>query len=214
MDKGLDVPVIYIITLLHRFVFLGFFLQENLPSDTESVQPSVMAPTVKLKNCTQLSSVSELTNESQPEVPVVESQMKLTASHLEGTLHSFQNLPANPSNWVTGKSEVEPSVTSDGPKQQNFPLDKGTINSSCGLKVTGALSEDQNGSISLSSTLVPLNEQVDDVDSSKQSKTEFCITTPAILKEKNPEDGSEVIITDHTTSAAFSFQNSLWFELD
>ncbi|KAG9268210.1 protein kintoun [Astyanax mexicanus] len=38
--------------------------------------------------------------------------------------------------------------------------------------------------------------------------------TPAILRERNPEDDSEVVINNHSTSAALSFQNSLWFELD
>lgn len=139
--------------------------------------------------------------------------MKLTASHSEETSHGVQKSPANLSNWAMEKSEVQPSVTSDGPNQLNFPLDKDT-NTSCRLKVVGALSEDQNSSMKLSSTLVSLNEQVDNVDSSKQSKTDFGITTPAILREKNPEDGSEVIIIDHTISAVLSFQNSLWFELD
>lgn len=105
-------------------------------------------------------------------------------------------------------------MISDGPNQLNSPLDKDTINGSCRLKVTGALSEDENSSTKLSSTLVPPNEQVDNVDSSKQSKTVFSITTPPILREKNPEDGSEVIFIDHTTSAALAFQNTLWFELD
>ncbi|XP_017330966.1 protein kintoun [Ictalurus punctatus] len=136
------------------------------------------------------------------------------AKSVQQTLHDVQNSPANPSNLATGKSEVEPSVISDGPNQLNSPLDKDTINGSCRLKVTGALSEDENSSTKLSSTLVPPNEQVDNVDSSKQSKTVFSITTPPILREKNPEDGSEVIFIDHTTSAALAFQNTLWFELD
>ena len=36
----------------------------------------------------------------------------------------------------------------------------------------------------------------------------------AVLREINPEDGTEVIISDHTTSSAFVFQNSLLYELD
>lgn len=36
---------------------------------------------------------------------------------------------------------------------------------------------------------------------------------PVSLREIN-EDGSERVITDHVTSAGFSFQNSLMFELD
>ncbi|XP_062378258.1 protein kintoun [Sardina pilchardus] len=35
-----------------------------------------------------------------------------------------------------------------------------------------------------------------------------------VLREMNPEDGTEVIISDHTTSSAFVFQNSLLYELD
>ncbi|MCI4382880.1 hypothetical protein PGIGA_G00019890 [Pangasianodon gigas] len=187
--------------------------KENLPSGTKSVQPSIQAPAIKLENCTQLSFMDKIANGSQLEVPVVESQMKQTASHLEETSRDVQNSPASPTNWVKG-SEVEPSVISEGPNQLNSPLDKDTIKSSCRFKVIGALTEDQNSSIKLSSALVPLNEQVDNVDSSKQSKTDSSITTPAILREKNPEDGSEVIIIDHTTSAALFFQNSLWFALD
>lgn len=183
---------------------LDLVLQENLPSGTKSVQPSFISPPIKLK----------IENGSQLEVPVVESQMKQTASHLEEALYDVQNSPANPSNWETGKSEVEPSVISDGPNQLNSPLEKDTVKGSCRLKVMGAFSEDQNSSTKLNSTLVPLNDQADNVDYSKQSKTGFSITMPAILREINPEDGSEVIITDHTTSAALSFQNSLWFELD
>lgn len=203
--------IIYVITLT-----LILFLQENLPSGTKSVQPSVMAPAVKLENCTQFqfSFMSKIENGSQLEVPVVESQMKQTASHLEESLQDAQNSPANPSKWVTEKSEVEPSIINDGPNQLNFPLDKGAIKSSCRQKIIGALSEDQNSATKLSSTLVPLNEQVDNVDSSKQSKTDFSITSPAILTKKNPEDGSKFIIIAHTTSVALSFQNSLLFELD
>lgn len=38
---------------------------------------------------------------------------------------------------------------------------------------------------------------------------------PAVLlREMNPEDGTETIISDHTTASAFVFQNSLLFELD
>lgn len=137
--------------------------------------------------------------------------MKQTASHLEDTLINLQNVPANSSIWVTEKSEVEPSAISDGLNQVNSPSD--SINILCRLEQTGALSQDQNSSTKQRSSLVPLNEQVD-VDSSKQSKTDFNFPIPTIIKEKNPEDGSEVINVDHTTSAALSFQNSLWFELD
>ncbi|KAG7328084.1 hypothetical protein KOW79_008028 [Hemibagrus wyckioides] len=143
--------------------------------------------------------------------PVVESQMKQTASHLKDALINVQNVPANSSIWVTGKSAVESSPISDGLNQVNSPSD--SINILCRLEQTGALSEDQNSSTKQSPSLVPLNEQVD-VDSSKQSKTDFSFPIPTIIKEKNPEDGSEVINIDHTTSAALSFQNTLWFELD
>ncbi|XP_060735353.1 protein kintoun [Tachysurus vachellii] len=146
------------------------------------------------------------------EVSEVESQMKQTASHLEETLHNVQNSPANPSTCVLGTSEVESIIISDGPNQMNSPLD--TIESLCRLKETGALSEDPNSSSKLSSSLVPLNEQVDNADSYKQGKTDISFQTPTILREKNPEGGSEIIITDHTTSAGLSFQNCLCFELD
>lgn len=190
------------------------FLQENVPAGTKLVQPSVIAPAVKLENCTQFSFRDKIQNESQSEVSVVETQMKLTGSYLEETLHGVPNSPANPSNWVTEKSKMETSIISDGHNLLNVPVDKYTITSSCGPKVIRTLSEDENSFINLSSVLVPQNEQVDNVDSSKQSKTDIGFTTPAMLREKNPEDGSEVIINDHTTSAALSFQNSLWFELD
>ncbi|KAG5265535.1 hypothetical protein AALO_G00243550 [Alosa alosa] len=35
-----------------------------------------------------------------------------------------------------------------------------------------------------------------------------------VLREMNSEDGTEVVISDHTTSSAFVFQNSLLYELD
>lgn len=35
-----------------------------------------------------------------------------------------------------------------------------------------------------------------------------------VLREMNPKDGSESIISDHTTASAFVFQNSLLYELD
>ncbi|XP_060788970.1 protein kintoun isoform X2 [Neoarius graeffei] len=178
--------------------------KENVSSGSTSVQPSVITSAVKLK----------IANGSQLEVPVVESQMKQTESQLEEALYDVQNNPANPSNWETGKSEVEPSVISDGPDQLNSPLEKDTIKGSCRHQVMGVFSEDQNRSTELNSTRVPLNDQADNADYSKQRKTDFSVTTSAILREVNPEDGNEVIITDHTTSAAFSFQNSLWFELD
>lgn len=51
--------------------------------------------------------------------------------------------------------------------------------------------------------------QEDDSAAAHQEK----INTPVILRERN-SDGSEVVISDHMTTAALCLQNSLWFELD
>ncbi|KAF7703973.1 protein kintoun [Silurus meridionalis] len=175
--------------------------KENLLSGTKSNQPSYMESSETCENCTL-------------EIPVVELQMKQAASQLEETLHDVQNTPADPSSWVTGRSEVQPSAISDGPNQLNSPLDKDTRKTSCRAEEMLASSE-QKSSSKLISTRVAQNEKVDDVDSSRQNEADFSISTsPDILREKNPEDGSEVIISDHTTSAALCFQNSLWFELE
>lgn len=165
-------------------LILILFLQE---AGTKSVQ----ATAVKPENCTQFSFTSKKEG-AQFKVPVVGSERKQTTSDLEETLHGVQNSSANTSNWVRRKSEETPSTTSDGPNQLDFLLDKDTIENSC--------------------RQVPLNEQGNNTASTKQRKTDFSITAPALLREKILEDGSEVI--GHTTSATLSFQNSLWFELD
>ncbi|KAL7873527.1 hypothetical protein AOLI_G00125980 [Acnodon oligacanthus] len=130
------------------------------------------------------------------------------------------------------KSLVESSVVSVGSSQLNSTLDEGTIKTVSLPEETGMLAEEEvvnsspeqirptsgNKDIVFSSFTkkveAQLKEQVDSVHSSEQSKTEFNMKTPALLREKNPEDGSEVIISDHATSAGLPFQNSLWFELD
>ncbi|XP_030641233.1 protein kintoun [Chanos chanos] len=37
---------------------------------------------------------------------------------------------------------------------------------------------------------------------------------PVVLRETDPQDGTEAVISDHSTSAGFSFQNTLLYELD
>ncbi|TSO67473.1 Protein kintoun [Bagarius yarrelli] len=143
-------------------------------------------------------------NHDKEKIPGVETQMKPTTSHLDVHNH--------PTNLVTRNSEVESSFIRDEAKQTHSPSD--TMKSLDGFKKISDLSQDQNGSSELNPSPRHLDEQVDKVDSSKQSKTDHSFSHPPILREKNPEDGSEVIITDHSTSAALSFQNSLWFELD
>lgn len=191
----------FLLVICSTTLILISFLQENLPSGTTLVQPSITAPAVKLENCSHFSFLSKIENESQFEVPVVES-------------HAVPNSPAKPSNWVTKKSEMETLVISDEHNQLNFSLDEDIITGSLRPKVIRTLSEDENSFIKPSSPLLPQNEQVVNVDSSEQNKTDFSINTPAMLREKNPEDGNKVIINDHATSAVISFQNSLWFELD
>ncbi|KAM9465953.1 protein kintoun [Clarias gariepinus] len=186
--------------------------KDNLLSGTKSVQHSAMAPAVKLEDFTQFSLMDGTENGSPLEVPAMESQIQQAATHVDETLQDVRNNPANTSNWLMEKTEVP--VISDGPTQLNSPLDKDNTNNSCEVQVIKALSKEENSCSNLSSTLMQLNEQMDSADSSKQTKTNITMTTPAILREKNPEDSSEVIIVDQTTSVALSFQNSLWFELD
>lgn len=62
-------------------------------------------------------------------------------------------------------------------------------------------------------------EEVDEDDlPSEQQQQIVCDVRPrqppVVLRELNPEDGTEVIISDHTTTSAFQFQNSLLYDLD
>lgn len=150
---------------------------------------------------------------NKEKIPVVDTQHKQTeGTDLEGTLPQVQNSSANSSNWVTRNSEVESSLISDEANQTNSLSD--TMKSFGGFKKIGKLMKDQNSSIKLNYSPVPLNKKVDNIDSSKRSETDLSSSTPPILREKNSKDCSEVIIMDHTTSAALSFQNTLRFELD
>lgn len=50
-------------------------------------------------------------------------------------------------------------------------------------------------------------------EQTSQSTGNVSRTPPAVLREID-QDGNEIIIHDHRTSAGFTFQNTLMFELD
>ncbi|XP_072545937.1 protein kintoun [Salminus brasiliensis] len=176
-------------------------------SDVESSACSTVAPVAALDN-------GPLARQRPPPVP-----------HSQKAYHGIPNDPMSPSQRPIGKSAAELPAVSVGFSDQSSTLDEGTTET----EDTAVLYKEQvvnRGSTEHNSLMledkdiqraplieeinVPLKEQEDRaLESSEQSRRDF-----SILKEINPQDDSEVVISDHGTSAALSFQNSLWFELD
>ncbi|XP_017569267.1 protein kintoun [Pygocentrus nattereri] len=201
-------------------------------SKVEPTALSTVPPVAVLKNVRHCPQRAEIADVSQHKLTVAQPQMIHGVSNLEQESHDFPCDPYSSSQQLIQKSVVESSVVSVGPSQLNSTLDEGTVKTVSLPEETGMLAEEEvvnsspeqlrptpeNKDIVFSSFTkkveAQLKEQVDSVHSSEQSQTEFKMKTPALLREKNPEDGSEVIINDHATSAGLTFQNSLWFELD
>ncbi|XP_062863886.1 protein kintoun [Trichomycterus rosablanca] len=162
-------------------------------SDVESTEQSDVAPVIS-KNGTQHHPTHETENLAQPEISVAEQRGQEVVP------------PGDDANEPSGLSccEVELTAVNSGPIEADSTLQTRPVE-------TEALAENEHvhytpGHKDIKSAA--RQEQVDKIQSSEQS-----INMPVILREKT-SDGSEVVISDHTTTAALSFQNSLWFELD
>ncbi|KAL2099289.1 hypothetical protein ACEWY4_005769 [Coilia grayii] len=88
--------------------------------------------------------------------------------------------------------------------------------SSSGSNSTETVTNSKNKKTVQFSKSVSVAEEVDEDDlPNEQSGGDTRRKQPTVvLRELNPEDGTEVIISDHTTASAFVFQNSLLYELD
>uniref|UniRef100_A0A4W4EPQ1 Protein kintoun n=1 Tax=Electrophorus electricus TaxID=8005 RepID=A0A4W4EPQ1_ELEEL len=156
-----------------------------------------------------------------------ESKTKLSdVSQLE-----IPNGPTNSSQHLIRKSVMDLSVVYEEPSKIISTLDEDSKSTVSLPEEIGMLPEEHamnsspehpsptiehknNENASLVEEIeVPLMEQVNNLFLEKK-QIDSNINTPAILQETNPEDGSEVNISDHVTSSVLSFQNSLWFELD
>ncbi|MGH0192221.1 UNVERIFIED_CONTAM: hypothetical protein FKN15_005546, partial [Acipenser sinensis] len=110
--------------------------------------------------------------------------------------------PAVP-NTMDGATPREPvSVSNDSPPH-DAALDAGTANTA--QKVVRLEERVTLGDGSeLDEDNLPAEQKEGSVD---------CVSAPPVIEETN-KDGSVTIISNHTTCSAFSFQNSLLFELD
>ncbi|XP_036449408.1 protein kintoun [Colossoma macropomum] len=206
--------------------------EEGKCSNVEPTALSTVPPVAVLENVKQCPQRAEIADVLQHKLTVAQQEMIHGVSNLEQESRDFPCDPYSSSQQPIQKSVVEPSVISVGPSQLNSTLDEDIIKTVSLPEETGMLAEEkvvnsspeqirptpENKDIVFSSFTkkveAQLKEQVDSVHSSEQSQTEFKMKTTALLREKNPEDGSEVIIGDHATYAGLTFQNSLWFELD
>ncbi|KAK1158711.1 protein kintoun-like [Acipenser oxyrinchus oxyrinchus] len=112
------------------------------------------------------------------------------------------NPPAVP-NTMDGATPRElVSVSSDSPPH-DAALDAGTANTA--QKVVRLEERVTLGDGS------ELDE--DDLPAEQKEGSVDCVSAPPVIEETN-KDGSVTIISNHTTCSAFSFQNSLLFELD
>ncbi|KAK1793426.1 hypothetical protein P4O66_011809 [Electrophorus voltai] len=168
----------------------------------------------------------KITENSQLEFIVAQTQIIQDVSQLE-----IPNGPTNSSQHLIRKSVMDLSVVYEEPSKIISTLDEDSKSTVSLPEEIGMLPEEHAMNSSpehLSPTIehknnenaslveeieVPLMEQVNNLFLEKK-QIDSNINTPAILQETNPEDGSEVNISDHVTSSVLSFQNSLWFELD
>ncbi|XP_076834273.1 protein kintoun [Brachyhypopomus gauderio] len=201
---------------------------EKFHSDTESTGflESVFECDTHTKYC--LVAQDKITGNSQFEFAGGQNQISQGVLQLEKALNNIPNVPTNSSQQLISKSvvfSVEPSKMISAPEDDtkstvSFPEDTGMLyeehamNSSPEhLSPTAEHKNNVNASL-IEEIEVPLNYQVSNLYFSEQNQVNINIKTTTILKETNPEDGSEVIISDHATSSGLSFQNSLWFDLD
>lgn len=82
----------------------------------------------------------------------------------------------------------------------------GPVNSVTFCSGDGATSSDRQEKENMDEDDLPTEQTFHDTDHGNKPP-------PAILREID-QDGNEIIIRDHCTSAGFNFQNTLMFELD
>ncbi|KAL6478115.1 hypothetical protein MHYP_G00139500 [Metynnis hypsauchen] len=178
-------------------------------SNVEPTALSTAPPVAVLENVRQCPQRAEIADVSQHKLTVAQPQMIHGVSNLEQESHDFPCDPYSSSQQPIKKSVVVSSVVSVGPSQLNSTLDEGTPKTVSLPEEPGMLAEEEvlnsspeqirhipeNKDIVFSSFTkkveAQLKEQVDSIHSSEQSQTKFNMKTPVLLREKNPEDGSE-----------------------